>query len=61
MVETVCKCGEKMALKRRQGLRIGNDIWGIGGKVTFWLVCPRRRLWNFWRHTAPIAQLGNGR
>lgn len=56
MGQLFCKCGERMALRRCHGLRLGNDVWGIGGAPNFWLVCPHRRPWNFWRHTAPIRQ-----
>lgn len=50
----ICKCGRKMVLKRHESLRIGNDIWGFGGRVTFWYECPDRRIWNFCTRWRPI-------
>lgn len=56
MSEWFCKCGRKMALKRRGGVVLGNDLFHLYENVSFWLVCPARRWWNCWRHIAPIEQ-----
>lgn len=45
-----------MVEKRRGGTILGNDLFHLYEWVSFWLVCPARRWWNFWRHTAPIRQ-----
>lgn len=49
-----------MLLVRRQSFRFGNDVWGVGGKVRFFYVCPRRRFFNFWEHTPPTGVESTG-
>ncbi len=56
MQQIICRCGRKMVEKRRGGTILGNDLFHLYEWVSFWLVCPARRWWNFWRHTAPIRQ-----
>jgi len=56
----MCKCGEEMVLARRGGVWLGNDMFPLYDNVSFWLGCPKRRWWNFWRHSRRVVNRRRG-